>query len=52
MVISLKLADFGLWPSPEAVLAAPVDYVLAAWDFIMFKHDLERADYELNKDQK
>lgn len=49
-LLSLRLAREGFWGgNPQAVLNAPTDQVLDAWEFISFQADLEETTLELNR---
>lgn len=48
--MALVLAKAGYWGGdPGRILAAPVDEVLAAYQYEMFTKDLESTIMELNK---
>lgn len=50
MLVALRLAKVGYYGgSPERVLRARVDHVLAALEYEMFVSEYELVSYELNK---
>lgn len=49
--MAVKLAKAGYWGGdPGAVKRAPIDEVLAAYDYEDFCSEYEAADYQLQKD--
>jgi hypothetical protein len=51
--ISLRLAKAGWWQGdPGAIMRAPADEVMAAYQYDNFVADYERAVFDLNKEQR
>lgn len=50
MLVALKLSKAGYYGGDiQGVLDARVDHVFSAFDYEVFLHDYEIAEYELNK---